>query len=164
MLIRSGPPFNMSPQRPRLSTSQLHSQAKEGTAALANADTPFPDLKKQHTTSYHALIMSSADFQAAQQRIAARRAARAASAASQPQPPASSPLHKHLSHLPPSLNRLGAAGFTAWDTIRGRSGTNPAFRVGQADAELLDEELLSLLRGQITSGLKYFGDIQEEWG
>ncbi|KFY64563.1 hypothetical protein V497_01658 [Pseudogymnoascus sp. VKM F-4516 (FW-969)] len=108
--------------------------------------------------------MSSADFQAAQQRIAARRAAHAASAASQPQPPASSPLHKHLSHLPPSLNRLGAAGITAWDTIRGRSGTSPAFRVGQADAELLDEELLSLLRGQITSGLKYFGDIQEEWG
>lgn len=108
--------------------------------------------------------MSSADFQAAQQRIAARRAARAASAASQPHAPASSPLHKHLSHLPPSLNRLGAAGITAWDTIRGRSGTSPAFRVGQADAELLDEELLSLLRGQITSGLKYFGDIQEEWG
>lgn len=109
--------------------------------------------------------MSSADFQAAQQRIAARRAAHTASAASQPHAaPASSPLHKHLSHLPPSLNRLGAAGLTAWDTIRGRSGTSPAFRVGQADAELLDEELLSLLRGQITSGLKYFGDIQEEWG
>ncbi|ELR09967.1 hypothetical protein GMDG_00725 [Pseudogymnoascus destructans 20631-21] len=108
--------------------------------------------------------MSSADFQAAQQRIAARQAAHAASVASQLHAPASSPLHKHLSHLPPSLNRLGAAGITAWDTIRGRSGTSPAFRVGQADAELLDEELLSLLRGQITSGLKYFGDIQEEWG
>jgi peroxin-2 len=108
--------------------------------------------------------MSSTDFQAAQQRIAARRQAREASVASQPQVSPSSPLHKHLSHLPPSLNRVGRAGITLWDIMRGRSGTSPAFRVGQADAELLDEELLSLLRGQISAGLKYFGNLQEEWG
>lgn len=32
----------------------------------------------------------------------------------------------------------------------------PAFRVGQLDTELLDEELLELLKGQLWGGLKYF--------
>lgn len=108
--------------------------------------------------------MSSADFQAAQQRIAARRQAHSSSTVSQPRSRPFSPLHKHLSHLPPSLNRIGRAGISLLDTVRGRSGTNPAFRVGQVDAELLDEELLSLLHGQIRAGLKHFGDVQEEWG
>lgn len=45
----------------------------------------------------------------------------------------------------------------AWDTIKGREGTRPAYRVGQVDAELLDEELLELLKGQVGEGLKYFG-------
>ncbi|WES02037.1 hypothetical protein PX690_21455 [Bacillus velezensis] len=51
-----------------------------------------------------------------------------------------------------------------WDTISGREGTRPAFRVGQVDAELLDEELLDLLKGQVGEGLKYFGThIQDDW-
>lgn len=32
----------------------------------------------------------------------------------------------------------------------------PSFRVGQLDTELLDEELLDLLKGQLWGGLKYF--------
>lgn len=34
--------------------------------------------------------------------------------------------------------------------------SRPAFRVGQLDTELLDEELLGLLKGQLWNGLKYF--------
>jgi len=34
--------------------------------------------------------------------------------------------------------------------------SRPAFRVGQLDTELLDEELLDLLKGQLWGGLKYF--------
>ena len=45
----------------------------------------------------------------------------------------------------------------AWDAINGREGTRPAYRVGQVDAELLDEELHELLKGQVGEGLKYFG-------
>lgn len=36
------------------------------------------------------------------------------------------------------------------------SKNRPAFRVGQLDTELLDEELLDLLKGQLWGGLKYF--------
>ncbi|KAG0644507.1 Pex12 amino terminal region-domain-containing protein [Tuber brumale] len=40
----------------------------------------------------------------------------------------------------------------------GRNGVEgrPAFRVGQLDTELLDEELLELMKGQLWNGLKYF--------
>jgi peroxin-2 len=37
----------------------------------------------------------------------------------------------------------------------GRNGSD-TFRVGQLDAELLDEELLELLKAQLWGGLKYF--------
>jgi peroxin-2 len=36
------------------------------------------------------------------------------------------------------------------------NAARPAFRVGQLDTELLDEELLELLKGQLWNGLKYF--------
>lgn len=45
--------------------------------------------------------------------------------------------------------RLGAL-FSSADSAK------PAFRVGQLDTELLDEELLDLLKGQLWGGLKYF--------
>lgn len=45
----------------------------------------------------------------------------------------------------------------AWNQIKGREGTRPLFRVGQVDAELLDEELLGLFNEQIRDALKYFG-------
>ncbi|CAO2649682.1 Nn.00g009740.m01.CDS01 [Neocucurbitaria sp. VM-36] len=98
--------------------------------------------------------MPAADFAAAQERIAARRAQRAANQrhARHEQPSA-----RAISRLPFPFGGLGAAGLSAWDAIKGRSGTRPEFRVGQVDAELLDEELLSLLKSQVGEALKYFG-------
>lgn len=96
--------------------------------------------------------MPHADFAAAQQRIAARRAQRARvhhDSAAAPAPV--------TARLPFPFNRVGSAGVSAWHAIRGRHGTRPEFRVGQVDAELLDEELLQLLKGQVADGLKYFG-------
>jgi hypothetical protein len=48
-------------------------------------------------------------------------------------------------------NRFNGYGrrWTVAGLIKGRDGTRPAFRVGQVDAELLDEELLGLLKGQV---------------
>lgn len=40
--------------------------------------------------------------------------------------------------------------------VLGNVVTKPAFRVGQLDTELLDEELLDLLKQQLWGGLKYF--------
>ncbi|KAF2817325.1 uncharacterized protein BDZ99DRAFT_565091 [Mytilinidion resinicola] len=100
--------------------------------------------------------MPSADFAAAQERIAARRAQRdsdaRARAAAQNAANAST-----VARLPYPFNRLGNAGLSVWDAISGREGTRPAFRVGQVDAELLDDELLELLKGQVGEGLKYLG-------
>lgn len=99
--------------------------------------------------------MPSADFAAAQERIAARRAQRAAHLRTRHESAQHSA--RALSRLPFPFNRLGTAGISAWDAIKGREGTRPEFRVGQVDAELLDEELLELLKGQVGEGLKYFG-------
>lgn len=102
--------------------------------------------------------MPAADFAAAQQRIAARRAQRAAAAQRANQE--STQTSRALSRLPFPFGRLG----TAWDAIKGREGTRPEFRVGQVDAELLDEELLELLKGQVGEGLKHFGShISDNW-
>ncbi|KAF2002150.1 hypothetical protein P154DRAFT_521271 [Amniculicola lignicola CBS 123094] len=99
--------------------------------------------------------MPSADFAAAQERLAARRAQRAR-AQHEPSSSAHAP-SRAASRLPYPFDRLGGAGVSAWDAIKGREGTRPAFRVGQVDAELLDEELLELLKGQVGEGLKHFG-------
>ncbi|KAJ4368487.1 peroxisome assembly protein (Peroxin-2) [Didymella sp. IMI 355093] len=97
--------------------------------------------------------MPAADFAAAQERIALRRAQRAAAARThEPTSPS-----RALTRLPFPFNGLSTAGLSAWDSIKGRGGTRPEFRVGQVDAELLDDELLSLLQGQVGEGLKYFG-------
>ncbi|USP76367.1 uncharacterized protein yc1106_03641 [Curvularia clavata] len=98
--------------------------------------------------------MHSADFAAAQQRIAARRAQRALQQRNHHEP--SRPA-RALARLPFPLSTVSSAGFSVWDAIKGRSGTRPEFRVGQVDAELLDEELLTLLKDQVGEGLKYFG-------
>jgi len=96
--------------------------------------------------------MPAADFAAAQERIAARRAQRAASQRSR--------------HDSTQATRALPFPFRrAWDAIKGREGTRPEFRVGQVDAELLDEELLELLKGQVGEALKYFGShITDNWG
>jgi len=106
--------------------------------------------------------MSSPDFAAAEARVLARRNARArvlaAESASATQLPPS------LERLPPGLRGLAQSGLNAWDTVRSPYGTRPAFRVGQVDAELLDEELLQLLKGQVGDALKYFGGhLTDDW-
>ncbi|CAI6334892.1 unnamed protein product [Periconia digitata] len=98
--------------------------------------------------------MPSADFAAAQERIAARRAQRARA---QHEAARTAQSTSSIARLPFPFNRFGNTGLSIWHSIRGREGTQPEFRVGQVDAELLDEELLDLLKGQVSEGLKYFG-------
>ena len=59
--------------------------------------------------------------------------------------------------LPPALRGFACQAHQAWDVIKGPFGNHPSFRVGQVDAELLDEELLSLLVNQVGEGLKLYG-------
>ncbi|KAL4871587.1 hypothetical protein BDV12DRAFT_24509 [Aspergillus spectabilis] len=109
--------------------------------------------------------MSSTNFAAAQQRVLERRRRREAEAqcrlAEQQNPVLN---HPALKRLPYPLNTLPQSGFSLWNSIKGREGIRPAFRVGQVDAELLDEELLGLLKGQVGDALKYYGPhLREDW-
>ena len=108
--------------------------------------------------------MTSTNFAAAQQRIANRRQQRLAAQQAH--------THHQQETLPPSLfSGLPAPlrDLTASIIVRsapglGRHGTNPTFRVGQVDAELLDEELLALLKGQVGEALKYYGaHLRDDW-
>jgi peroxin-2 len=108
--------------------------------------------------------MASVDFAAAQQRVLARRAAREAEERAylhrQHQRASSSP----LSRLPFPLSQASGPLHSVWTSLQRREGTRPAFRVGQVDAELLDEELLDLLKGQAGEGLRYWGPhLADEW-
>ena len=100
------------------------------------------------------MSMTTIDLVAAQQRVEERQRAKIAVQRarldSRRIEQASNPLNK----LPFGIGRRS---LDIWDAIRGREGTRPAFRVGQVDAEMLDEELLELLRGQVGEGFKYFG-------
>lgn len=98
--------------------------------------------------------MPSADFAAAQERIAARRAQRAAHTRTHHE---SSSSARAASRIPTPFGTLGHIGISSWNAVKGREGTKPEFRVGQVDAELLDDELLALLKDQVGEGLKYFG-------
>ena len=93
------------------------------------------------------------DFAAAQQRITARYNSRLAKV----QRAAASRQQQRLAVR--SKIRLPGVGFglDAWDWLRDGKGTRPAFRVGQVDADLLDDELLDLLKNQIGQGLALFG-------
>ncbi|KAE8152149.1 Pex12 amino terminal region-domain-containing protein [Aspergillus avenaceus] len=110
--------------------------------------------------------MSSTNFAAAQERVLERRRLREAEArvifAEQQQ--AWPVNHPAIQRLPAPLNRIPLSGLSLWNSIKGREGNRPAFRVGQVDAELLDEELLGLLKGQVGNALKYFGpQAREDW-
>ncbi|KAG0159250.1 hypothetical protein PDIDSM_6772 [Penicillium digitatum] len=110
--------------------------------------------------------MSSTNFAAAQERVLKRRRqreveARACHAAQQRASPISPAT---IQRLPYPLNQLPSSGWRVWNSIKGRDGSRPAFRVGQVDAELLDEELLGLMKGQVGDALKYFGpQMREDW-
>ena len=101
--------------------------------------------------------MASVDFAAAQQRVEERRRLRTAEARTRSLSQRNLKASKALSQLPFPLNNFGQRGLQVWDSIKGREGTRPAYRVGQVDAELLDEELVELLKVQVGEGLKYFG-------
>ncbi|KAL1862606.1 hypothetical protein VTK73DRAFT_6695, partial [Phialemonium thermophilum] len=64
----------------------------------------------------------------------------------------------------PLLRRIGDSTLSLWDAVSSREGTRPAFRVGQVDAELLDEELVGLLQGQVGEALRYFSGIGGQGG
>jgi peroxin-2 len=103
--------------------------------------------------------MTSANFAAAQRRVLERRRLLDAEAHNRTAEP-NRAVRVHaatLAELPFPLNRLSGSALHLWDTIKGREGTRPSFRVGQVDSELLDEELLGLLKGQFGEALKYFG-------
>jgi peroxin-2 len=115
-------------------------------------------------TSIHAAIMSSASFAAAQERVNARHTARDAQLRSQFHARQSFIQNSPLSRLPYPFSHIASPLSTLWLTLSGREGTRPAFRVGQVDAELLDEELLELLKGQVGEALKYYGPhIRDDW-
>lgn len=105
--------------------------------------------------------MSTSNFAAARARIAARRADHIRDhgrvEASSPRDP--------LERIPLGLRGIAESSLAFYTTLQSSSGTRPAFRVGQVDAELLDEELLGLLKSQVGDGLKYLGShIVDDWG
>jgi peroxin-2 len=101
--------------------------------------------------------MTSNDFSRAQERLAARRRLREAESEARLAQQRASRASTTSNRLPFPFSRIERVSRDAWDSVKGREGTRPAFRVGQVDAELLDEELLELLKGQVGEGLKYFG-------
>ena len=108
--------------------------------------------------------MAPNDFAAAQRRIATRQQLREAEALRIDAEQSNSRVAAQVTQLPSPVRGLSRAGVATWDRISGRGGTRPAFRVGQVDAELLDEELLELLKAQVGEALKYFGThVQDDW-
>src|ERR1700712_627149 len=105
--------------------------------------------------------MSSSSFAAAQQRILAQQTARRQEARALQQQIDIPNSTRSLTRLTQSL-RPGLSSF--WTTLLDSEGTRPAFRVGQVDTELLDEELLGLLKTQFGEALKYLGPhLQDDW-
>lgn len=108
--------------------------------------------------------MTSADFAAAQARIAERRRLRQVSVQSQQDLRRQALDATSLARLPAPLSELCTSAWAQWDQITSRQGTRPALRVGQVDAELLDEELLDLFKGQVEEALKYYGQhLRNDW-
>ncbi|PHH58667.1 hypothetical protein CDD81_4886 [Ophiocordyceps australis] len=107
--------------------------------------------------------MTNSSFAEAQQRVAARRQAREAQAAAA-RVTAQQETRASLERMRIPLPLLSWLA-PAWQSISWREGTRPAFRVGQVDAELLDGELLELLRAQVGDALKYFagGHLHDDW-
>ncbi|KAK4202465.1 Pex12 amino terminal region-domain-containing protein [Triangularia verruculosa] len=102
---------------------------------------------------------SANSFAQAQQRLIARRQARDAQEAARvaAQQSESQLRTRIAASQSPLLRRVGASTLSIWDAISSREGTRPAFRVGQVDAELLDEELVELMKGQVGEAVRYYG-------
>ncbi|EME46828.1 hypothetical protein DOTSEDRAFT_78963 [Dothistroma septosporum NZE10] len=121
------------------------------------------DFRPPRQTFYCSIGASCDDFAAAQKRILERRAARESAIAAESQ------AHREartaqLTRLPPTLRTYAYEFLNYYDLLKSPYGTSPAFRVGQVDAELLDEALLDLLRKQAGEGLKLFGaHLKDDW-
>ncbi|CAJ2500294.1 Uu.00g031470.m01.CDS01 [Anthostomella pinea] len=109
--------------------------------------------------------MSSTNFAHAQQRLAARRQTRERETRAQlTAHREASRAWSEVTRLPFPFNRLGATSLSTWELLSSREGTRPAFRVGQVDAELLDEDLVGQLRDQVGEAVKYMGgNIKDDW-
>jgi peroxin-2 len=108
--------------------------------------------------------MTSDSFAAAQERVLARKAERQAENQARQQAQEAAIRHSSLSRLPLGLSRAASPLHKFWSVLQNPEGTRPAFRVGQVDAELLDEELLELLKTQVGDALKYYGPhLRDEW-
>ncbi|KAI9893527.1 MAG: peroxisome assembly protein (Peroxin-2) [Vezdaea aestivalis] len=106
-------------------------------------------------------MASTTFFQEAQQRLTARRLQRETAERLRQ---AEQLRSQSSSALPFPLDRISIAGRRTLEKLDGRNSTQPAFRVGQIDAELLDEELLEILRAQVGDALKYYGShIRNDW-
>ncbi|OJJ86389.1 pex2/pex10/pex12 family protein [Aspergillus glaucus CBS 516.65] len=109
--------------------------------------------------------MSSTNFAAAQQRVLERRRLHETESRARFADQRASPANNAaIQRLPFPFNKLPLSASWVWSSLTGREGNRPAFRVGQVDAELLDEELLDLLKGQVGEALKYYGPhLREDW-
>ncbi|PHH55389.1 Peroxisomal biogenesis factor 2 [Ceratocystis fimbriata CBS 114723] len=106
------------------------------------------------------------NFVQAQERIAARRSAREATYRTQiAAAHNSSALRQRLTVLPGPLSRLTGLYDVLTGSPMAGATSRPNFRVGQVDAELLDNELVDLLRGQVGEALKYVagGHIKDDY-
>ncbi|KAK4627231.1 Peroxisomal biogenesis factor 2 [Fulvia fulva] len=104
-----------------------------------------------------------ADFAGAQRRILERRAAREQAIAAESRAYQDTRTEQ-LTRLPPTIRTYAYDLLRYYDLLKSPYGTSPAFRVGQVDAELLDEALLGLLRKQAGEGLKLFGaHLKDDW-
>ncbi|KKY18053.1 putative peroxisome biosynthesis protein (peroxin-2) [Phaeomoniella chlamydospora] len=98
--------------------------------------------------------MTSSTFADAQRRVLERQAQREAAARAALSQPAT--------NSDTLLSRLSTSSTSLLSRITSREGTRPPFRVGQVDAELLDEELLTLLKDQVGDALKYYSSSLRE--
>ncbi|EGS19244.1 putative peroxisome assembly protein [Thermochaetoides thermophila DSM 1495] len=144
----------MSDQKKPDTTTTATTTGSVSSGALVSS----PSVNNNSTNTTNTAAPDVNSFALAQQRLAARRQAREAEVAARvaAQQSASQLRQRIASTQSPLLRRLGMSALNLWDVVSGREGTHPAFRVGQVDAELLDEELVELLRGQVGDALKYF--------
>lgn len=116
----------------------------------------FTSFETLESIQRFSLAMPSPDFAAAQDSVLARRQLRAVEAQALQELQNNSQI-SHKSTRLPIPRRLNYQVINLWRILKGRESTRPAFRVGQLDAELLDEELLQLLKHEVGEGLKFWG-------
>lgn len=126
--------------------------------SIQSSSSLFPPPTAADIESHDDPTMSSTNFAAAQQRVLERRRLHETESRARFADQRASPANNAATQrLPFPFNKLPLSASWVWSSLIGREGNRPAFRVGQVDAELLDEELLDLLKGQVGEALKYYG-------